>query len=245
MTESQKSEFCVFIISLEIHIHLWLWHPKKKFHKVPCLQIYFFSVIKARKCNLFDFEYVPIIHDISWHPNRQILLKVNNRNTRTRCEICSKLTIKTSERRHWRLSGVFIVDFEHISHLVLVFLKLTLSCWMPPAMSQSDSSGFLSTVLESFRYTRTFLTTTNQKASFLNLALNLKIKWFVSSFINLANKRKSDLGLQKPTTTKDKWKDTKKTEYVGKSFLNTSASIICIYYLKSIRPLALHTSQWL
>ena len=28
------------------------------------------------------------------------LLKVNNRNTRTRCEICSKVTIKTPERRH-------------------------------------------------------------------------------------------------------------------------------------------------
>ena len=28
------------------------------------------------------------------------LLKVNNRNTRTRCEICSKLTINTPERRH-------------------------------------------------------------------------------------------------------------------------------------------------
>ena len=40
------------------------------------------------------------------------LLKVNTRNTRTRREICSKLTIKTSERRHWRRSGVFIVDFE-------------------------------------------------------------------------------------------------------------------------------------
>ena len=55
------------------------------------------------------------------------LLKVNNRNTRTRCEICSKLTINTPERRHWRRSGVFIVNFEHISHLFLVFLLLTLS----------------------------------------------------------------------------------------------------------------------
>ena len=27
---------------------------------------------------------------------------------------------------HWRRSGVFIVNFEHISHLVLVFLLLTL-----------------------------------------------------------------------------------------------------------------------
>ena len=41
-------------------------------------------------------------------------------------EICSKLTKKTTERRHWRGSGVFIVNFEHISRLVLVFLLLTL-----------------------------------------------------------------------------------------------------------------------
>ena len=52
---------------------------------------------------------------------------VNYRNTRTRCEICSKLTIKTPERRHWRRSGVFIVNFEHILHFVLVFLLLNLS----------------------------------------------------------------------------------------------------------------------
>ena len=55
------------------------------------------------------------------------MFKVNSRNTRTRCEICSKLTIKTPERRHWRLSGVFIVNFEHISLFVPVFLLLTLN----------------------------------------------------------------------------------------------------------------------
>ena len=42
------------------------------------------------------------------------LLKVNNRNTTARCEICSKITSKTPERRQWRHSGVFIVKFEHI-----------------------------------------------------------------------------------------------------------------------------------
>ena len=41
------------------------------------------------------------------------LLKVNNKNTRTRCEICSTLTIKTPKRRDWRRSSVFIVNFEH------------------------------------------------------------------------------------------------------------------------------------
>ena len=55
------------------------------------------------------------------------MFKVNNRNTGTRCDICSKLTLKTPERRYWRRSGVFNVNFEHISHLVLVFLVLTLA----------------------------------------------------------------------------------------------------------------------
>ena len=53
------------------------------------------------------------------------LPKVNNRNTRAWREICSTLTIKTPERRHWRRSGVFIVNFKYISHLVLNFLSLT------------------------------------------------------------------------------------------------------------------------
>ena len=45
------------------------------------------------------------------------MFKVNNSNTRTRCEICSELAIKTPERRQWRRFGVFIFNFEHISHL--------------------------------------------------------------------------------------------------------------------------------
>ena len=101
------------------------------------------------------------------------MLKVQNRNSRTRWEISLKLTIKTPERRHWPWSDVFIfnftyftvyssvsiaefeqvnfcqehtlwvfiyprverrhrytvffVNFEQISHLVLVFLCLILS----------------------------------------------------------------------------------------------------------------------
>ena len=41
---------------------------------------------------------------------------------------CSKLAIETLEQGvKWRRSGVFIVNFEHISHLVLVFLVSTLN----------------------------------------------------------------------------------------------------------------------
>ena len=55
------------------------------------------------------------------------LIKINNKNTRKRYEICSKLTIKTPEWHHLRRSDVFIVKFEHISHIFLMILLLTLN----------------------------------------------------------------------------------------------------------------------
>ena len=61
------------------------------------------------------------------NPANIYLLKVNNRDTRERYEICSKITIKTLKERQWRRSGVFLVNFEHISHLFLVFLLLVLN----------------------------------------------------------------------------------------------------------------------
>ena len=59
------------------------------------------------------------------------MFKINNRSAGIRREICSKLTIKIPERRNWRRFGIFIVNFEHISHLALVFVLLTLSRYMP------------------------------------------------------------------------------------------------------------------
>ena len=47
-------------------------------------------------------------------PANKYMLKVNNRSTRERHEICSNLTIKTPEPLHWRRSGVFIANFEYI-----------------------------------------------------------------------------------------------------------------------------------
>ena len=53
--------------------------------------------------------------------------KSKKRNTKQRSEICLKLTIKTPERRQLNRSGDFILNFEHMSHLSLVFLLLTLN----------------------------------------------------------------------------------------------------------------------
>ena len=74
------------------------------------------------------------------------MFKVKNRNIRTRCEICSKLIIKTPEQHHWRriyftpCSTVSIANFEQVkaswvlsvkrlsneadSNMNIIFLKL-------------------------------------------------------------------------------------------------------------------------
>ena len=85
------------------------------------------------QCNKTCFPHIvrlsfcmSILMQISWpiwFPAGIYLLKVNNRSTRTRCEICSN--------RCEICSGVFIVNFEQISYLVIVFLLLTLSRSMP------------------------------------------------------------------------------------------------------------------
>ena len=74
-----------------------------------------------------EFNLKAFLTFLKLNPTGIYLLKVNNRNTRVRCGICSELIIKTPERRHWRHSGVFVVNFEYISHLVLLFLLLTLN----------------------------------------------------------------------------------------------------------------------
>ena len=76
---------------------------------------------------ILNWATYTVILESSYIPAANYMSKVNNRNTRTRCEICSKLTIKIPERRHWRRSGIFIVNFEYILRFVLVFLLLTLS----------------------------------------------------------------------------------------------------------------------
>ena len=65
---------------------------------------------------------------IGLFPTNIYLFKNNNRNTRKRCKICSKLTIKTPLRH----SGVFTANFKHIPDLLLKLLLLTLSMYLFP-----------------------------------------------------------------------------------------------------------------
>ena len=65
----------------------------------------------------------PKKHILCFYPSRYIyMFKVNNGKKKTMCETYPKLPIKSLEWRQWRRSGVlFIVNFEQISHIVLIF----------------------------------------------------------------------------------------------------------------------------
>ena len=80
------------------------------------------AILKFLRCMCIYYTY--IINCIYKYRANIYLFKVNDRNPRKRCGICSKLTIKTPERHR---SDICIVNFEHISHHFLAFLLLTLN----------------------------------------------------------------------------------------------------------------------
>ena len=61
-----------------------------------------------------------------YYLRKHLLINVNNSNTRKMGEMCSKLKINARDWRHGHRSDVFIVNFEHVSHFLLVLLLLAL-----------------------------------------------------------------------------------------------------------------------
>ena len=57
-------------------------------------------------------------------PDGIFLFKINDKKSRLLCEICSKLTIKTPERRYVRRCGVFI-NFKPFFYVLVFVLVLS------------------------------------------------------------------------------------------------------------------------
>ena len=96
----------------------------KWFRNIPMYEIGFYNISWKKKKKLITRANCLLSLFIQsfceWltnNPAGNYMFKVNNRNTKTRYEISSKLTIKTPEQYHWRRSGLFIVNFEGTSHL--------------------------------------------------------------------------------------------------------------------------------
>ena len=67
--------------------------------------------------------------------------KVNNGDTTTMFQTCSKLKIKKLGWCYWPRSGVFVVvNFEHIAHIVVAFPLLAFKKYMP---DEGDCSWYL------------------------------------------------------------------------------------------------------
>ena len=52
------------------------------------------------------------------------MFKVNNRNLRTRYEVCSKVTIKIINLAILTTNSAFVINFEHVSQFVSLLLNL-------------------------------------------------------------------------------------------------------------------------
>ena len=100
---------------------------KMEFFLVKIVNGFKTLTIFAKSFKSFTFRSFTFMFDWDLNTPLQDHHYFNYRSTRKRCAICSTLTIKTLERRHQRRSCVFIVNFEYISHLFLVFLLLTLN----------------------------------------------------------------------------------------------------------------------
>ena len=61
------------------------------------------------------------------HRANKYMLRVHIRKTRTRWEICSNLTIKTPERRHWTCSYFFTINFTYFTRYSSIFIVVFLS----------------------------------------------------------------------------------------------------------------------
>ena len=92
-------------------------HNTHSFHKMvrhTCCEIFNLrlTILCTLGVEMFNKKYEQLqnVNDFSFRDPANIqLLKINNRNTRTSCEICSKLAIMTS------LSSVPIADFEQVN----------------------------------------------------------------------------------------------------------------------------------
>ena len=84
-----------------------------------------YRVVSRTQSNIYGGDFSPLTifgKKLSWTfdcPTGNNMLKVKNRNTRTRCEICSKLTIKTFGVRINKLSANNTSDTDLISEILL------------------------------------------------------------------------------------------------------------------------------
>ena len=114
---------------------------------------------KFGKVSLFYhpvFRLEKIWNDIieALYPAGNYMFKVNNRNTRTRCEVCSKLTIKTLERRQALL---LTLNTLHILFLCFCCSLWTCNYWLGRFILLKLSRVVPESLAEDVKYAHAYL----------------------------------------------------------------------------------------
>ena len=111
-------------------------------------------------------------------PTNKDLHKVNYKNTRKRWKICSKLTLKTPEKLHWRHSGVFIAKL--LTYSAPFF-------WVPIDSSIPNFTPFL---WQPFLCTQLFLLVTSDwEANYQGICLSDNFQCKSLIFFQSSNKK--------------------------------------------------------
>ena len=97
------------LISFLFVFFVFIWRHSKFLFLFVWLRFFFFNsrpifswfCFKCALSSLISFYYIKnaVFTEVFYNPTGNYMLKVSNRSTRIRCEICSKLAIKTLERR--------------------------------------------------------------------------------------------------------------------------------------------------
>ena len=92
-----------------IHTHSnWLcWKAQEKF------------LVDSRFCTRIDCSYVTLL---TTYPAKKTMFKVSNRNTRKRCLLISKITLKASEQRH--LTTSYLLEVTVLNHVLDIFPRV-------------------------------------------------------------------------------------------------------------------------
>ena len=129
----RKLEYCLWTSNVVIFVFQWVFARKmKSCWKSSKWTLKLQITKKTHECNILIAWFCSYIFCELWANHTHFLFpaginlfKVNNGYTGTMWNLFK--VNKTPEGDQWRLSGVFMVKFEHISQIVLLLLLLSLN----------------------------------------------------------------------------------------------------------------------
>ena len=94
----------------------------------------FWLISQTKGLDILFIDFLCMYMDDTYNNLRQHIFTCSRSTIEALEKVCSK-SINTSEWRQWRLSGAFIVNFEHISLLFLLLLQVTLNRYIFPGIN--------------------------------------------------------------------------------------------------------------